>query len=100
MATLFKTRGDQLPTVIFHGDHIYEFVKTEPNLFEFETDNQEVVKFLVDMGFAIKEPCVVEQEMVVEDLVGPPEVVAIPEPVPPPPLKAPPPKKVAKPKAK
>jgi hypothetical protein len=100
MTILFKARGDQLPTVIFHGDHVYEFVKAEPNLFEFETDDQEVVKFLVDMGFTIKEPCVVEQEEVVEDHVGPLEIAAIPEPIPPPPLKAPPPKKAAKAKAK
>jgi len=50
-----------LPTVIFNGETFYEFVRTIPDQFEFETNDQKVVDFLMDMGYQILEDQPVEE---------------------------------------
>ena len=54
MTTLYKTRDMKLPTVVFHEDTFYEFLRTEPNYFEFETEDQYAVELLTGMGFLVK----------------------------------------------
>jgi hypothetical protein len=54
MTVLFKTRDMPLPTVIFRDDTFYEFLRTEPNMFEFETHDAEVMEFLTGMGYLTK----------------------------------------------
>lgn len=56
MPIFYKLRGQELPTVIFHGDHIYDFVRVAPDLFEFETEDPVAVAFLTKLGFQTKEP--------------------------------------------
>ena len=51
MATLYKEMGEPLPTVIFDGDSMIEFLRVPPDRFEFETKNQELIDKLVAMGY-------------------------------------------------
>jgi hypothetical protein len=56
----YKERGMELPTVVFNGDTFYEFVRIDPNIFEYVATNEKAVKFLTKMGYPPREAAPVE----------------------------------------
>jgi hypothetical protein len=69
MPTFYKTWDMPLATVIFNGTTFYEFMATQPDVFECEVTDPDGIAFLTKMGYLIKPeagfPKAVEAEAVV-----------------------------------